>query len=85
MDNMQSNDQTEALENQQGQVADQSRRNFLKAAAVASAAVVVAGGAAGFRDCQRQGALAVPELRILASWRAANASHSNQGAKFGGR
>jgi hypothetical protein len=41
------NDQVDSSGDQQGLAQDKSRRNFLKAAVVASAAVAVAGGAAG--------------------------------------
>jgi hypothetical protein len=82
MDNMQSNDQTEALDDQQGHVADQSRRNFLKAAVVASAAVAVAGGAAGFAIAN--GKAPSQFLSFVGFVASGSCIPIKQGGKFGG-
>ncbi len=82
MDDMQSNDQTEALDDQQGHVADQSRRSFLKAAVVASAAVAVAGGAAGFAIAN--GKAPSKFLSFVGFVASGSCIPLKQGGKFGG-
>jgi hypothetical protein len=82
MDNMQSDDQTVVSDDQQGPVADQSRRSFLKAAVVASAAVAVAGGAAGFAIAK--GKAPSQFLSFVGFVASGTCIPIKQGGKFGG-
>jgi len=82
MDNMQSDDQTVVSDDQQEHVADQSRRNFLKAAVVASAAVAVAGGAAGFAIAK--GKAPSQFLSFVGFEASGSCIPISQGGKFGG-
>lgn len=78
----QSNDQVESTEDQQELVADKGRRNFLKAAVVASAAVAVAGGAAGFAIAS--GKTPTPFLSFVGFVASGTCISLSQGAKFSG-
>lgn len=82
MDSKNTSDQFESSDDQQGQAPDQSRRNFLKAAVVASAAVAVAGGAAGFAIAS--GKAPTPFLSFVGFVASGSCIPIKQGGKFGG-
>ncbi|HZC05976.1 MAG TPA: twin-arginine translocation signal domain-containing protein [Ktedonobacterales bacterium] len=82
MDHEHNLDQFEPSDDQQGHVEDTSRRNFLKAAVVASAAVAVAGGAAGFAIAS--GKAPTPFLSFVGFIASGSCIPLKQGAKFSG-
>ena len=77
---MPSTDQMPSSDEQQADVENKSRRNFLKAAVVASAAVAVAGGAAGFAIAS--GKAPTPFLSFVGFVASGSCININQGAKL---
>ncbi len=82
MEHNHSNDQVESSNDQQELAQDKSRRNFLRAAVAASAAVAVAGGAAGIAIAS--GKAPAPFLSFVGFVASGSCIALKQGAKFSG-